>query len=240
MTRVLEGYIARRYGHNTQDNDKVSIHMVLHLADYGITLHYEASFVSSPYHQPTVGQAHIKLELSGNDMDFIHTVKKMFVANHGADSMVLQGRRVSASSKSAADKICKLLRWTRKEDYLESYLCLPGWGDMNYLTDGSSFLCRVETLSTRQRYRHFRSETFEIVAIGPTPFEKSESLFSDMMEPNKGEDEMYSVLSSWSTGIISDREMYFKEVIPARDDDLTYYCIIRVVQSPTVSRLFTM
>ena len=239
MTRVLEGYHARRYGHNTQDPDKVSVHMVLCLTDCGIAVHYEVSFVSSPYHAPMVGTAHVKLELSGDDVDFIQTVKRMFISHHGADSIMQQGRRISAVSKAAAEKICKLLRWIRKEDYLESYLCLPGWGDINHFADGSSFLRRLESLTSLQRYRHFRSETLEAVIAGGSPFENRESLFGDIMEPNNGEDEMFSALSSWSTGIISDRKIYLKEVFPAQDDDLAYYCIVRVLQSPVVSRLFT-
>ncbi|KAL7554217.1 hypothetical protein ACHAWF_017632 [Thalassiosira exigua] len=235
MTRVLEGYHAKRYGHNTQDKDKVSIHLVLRL-DSGILLHYEASFVSSPYHQPRVGQAHIKLELSGGDIDFIQTVKKMY---HGADVMA-SGRRIlaSMSAKADADKICKLLRWIRKEDYLESYLCLPGWGDINHFAAGSSFLGRLQSLSTLQRFRHFRSETFEIVTTSPPFFEQSESLFSDVMD--QSEDAIHSILSDWSTGTITDRDMYFKEIVPAQDDDLAYYCIIRVVHSNEVSRLYTL
>ena len=71
-------------------------------------------------------------------------------------------------------------------------------------------------------------------------YEKTESIFSDVMEQSKGEDQMYSSLSTWSTGIISDRKMYFKVIIPCQDDDLAYYCIMRVVQSPSVSRLFTV
>ena len=242
MTRVVEGYRARRYGHNTQDKDKVSVHLVLRIADCGVALHYEASFVSSPYHMPMVGRAHIKLELSGEDLDFIQTVKKMFVSNHGSDSVVLQhGRRISTSSRQSAEKICKLLRWTRKEDYLESYLCLPGWGEVNHFAPGSGFLGRLATLSNLQMHRHFRSSTFEIITISSNSHEKRASIFSDVMEQNQGEDEMYSVLSSWSSGmILNNRTLYFKEIIPAHDDDLAYYCIIRILQSTTVSRLFTM
>jgi hypothetical protein len=46
MSRVLEGYRARRYGHTTQDSDKVSIHFTLRLAECDVVLHYEVSFVS--------------------------------------------------------------------------------------------------------------------------------------------------------------------------------------------------
>ena len=127
----------------------VSVHLVLRLADCGVTIHYEASFVSSPYHIPTVGQAHIKIELSGEDAEFIQMAKKMFVSHQ-------QGARrvVSTSAKAAADKICKLLRWTRKEDYLESYLC-TGWGDVDHFKTGSKFLQRLMSLSSLARYRHF-------------------------------------------------------------------------------------
>lgn len=126
--------------------DKVSIHMTLKLADSGVIVHYELSFVSSPYHVPTVGTAHIKLELSGDDSDFI-----LFVKNKFQEGVNQQGRSISAISSRAADRICKLLKWLRKEDYLETYLCLPGWGQINYFATDHSFLRRLETLSTLQR-----------------------------------------------------------------------------------------
>lgn len=126
MTRVVEGYQARRYGHSTQDNDKVSVDLALPLPDWRVVVHYEVSFVSSSHHIPTVGQAHVKLELSGDDLEFLQIVKKLFSSNQSCESSVLRGIRVSASLKLVADKICKLLRWVRSEDYLESYLCSPG------------------------------------------------------------------------------------------------------------------
>lgn len=46
MSRVLEGYQARRYGQTTQDSDKVSILFTLRIADCDVVLHYEVSFVS--------------------------------------------------------------------------------------------------------------------------------------------------------------------------------------------------
>ena len=46
MSRVLEGYRARRYGQTSQDSDKVSIHFTLRLAECDVVLHYEVSFVS--------------------------------------------------------------------------------------------------------------------------------------------------------------------------------------------------
>ena len=218
MTRVVEGYRARRYGHDTQDINKVSVHLVLNLADCGVAIHYECTFLSSPYHIPTVGQAHIKLELSGDDTDFLQTVKKMFGSSTGSENMMLRGRRVSASFKAAANRICSILRWVRKEDYLESYLCMPGWGSINHFAPGSSFLGRLDSMSRLQRFRHFRSETFEIVTIGPSCYEKNVNIFSDA-EQNKGEDEMYSSLAIWSTGVVTDRGSYFKVITPAQDDE---------------------
>jgi hypothetical protein len=218
MTRVVEGYRARRYGHDTQDINKVSVHLVLHIAECGVAIHYECTFLSSPYHVPTVGQAHIKLELSGDDADFLQTVKKMFGSNTGSEKMMIRGRRVSASLKAAANRICTIVRWIRKEDYLESYLCMPGWGSINHFAPGSSFLGRLSSMSRLQRFRHFRSETLELVTIGPSYYEKKVNIFGDV-EQNKGEDEMYSALLIWSTGVITDRESYFKVITPAQDDE---------------------
>lgn len=120
--------------------------MTLKLADRGVTVHYELSFVSSPYHVPTVGTAHIKLELSGDDVEFILFIKSKF-----QEGAVQQSRNLSSVSEKAADRICKLLKWLRKEDYLETYLCLPGWGHIDYFAKDHSFLRRLETLSTLQR-----------------------------------------------------------------------------------------
>lgn len=214
----------------------MSVHLVLNLADCGVVLHYEASFVSSPYHMPMIGQAHIKLELSGDSESFIQIVKKTFV-NHGAD--MHSGRRISPTLKAAADKVCNLLRWTRSEDHLESYLCLPGWGTIDHFAAGSSFLGRLQSLTILQRYRHFRSEVFDVVTLGANFHEKSESIFSHL-EQNAAEDEMYLTMARWSTGVIRDREMYFKVIVAAQDDDLAYYCIVRVSQSHAVSRLWSM
>ena len=154
--------------------------------------------------------------------------------------MVQQGKRIPAASMAAAEQICKLLRWIRKEDYLDSYLCLPGWGDVDHMTPGSSFLRRLETLSSLQRHRHFRSETLEVVTTGGgNPYERAESIFGDM-EQNSGEKELLETLGSWSTEVISDAKIYLKEITRAKEDDLAYYCILRVSQCPELSRLFSI
>lgn len=119
------------------------------------------------------------------------------------------------------------------------YLCLPGWGDVDHLSQGSSFLRRLLTLSKLQRHRHFRSETLEVVTTGGgNPYERAESIFGDI-EQNSGEKELFETLTSWSTEIISDSEMYLKEITAAREDDLAYYCVARVSQYQ-VSRLFSI
>lgn len=119
---------------------------------------------------------------------------------------------------------------------------MPGWGSINHFAPGSAFLSRLESMSTLQRYRHFRSEEFEIVMLGPGYYERnaSISILGDVIEQNHGEDELYSALATWSTGFISERETYFKVISPAKDDDLAYYCIVRVNQSSKVSRLYTL
>eukprot|EP00985_Skeletonema_marinoi_P002148 scaffold875_cov121-Skeletonema_marinoi.AAC.1 len=166
-------------------------------------------------------------------------VKKVFMSNRAAE-MVQHGKRIPAASMAAAEQICKLLRWIRKEDYLDSYLCLPGSGDVDHLSAGSSFLRRLETLSRLQRHRHFRSETLEVVTVGGgNPYERAESIFGDM-EQNGGEKELLETVASWSTEMISDGEIYLKEITHAREDDLAYYCIVRVSHCPEVSRLFSI
>ena len=154
--------------------------------------------------------------------------------------MVQHGKRLPAATMAAAERICKLLRWLRKEDCLDSYLCLPGWGDHDHLSPGSPFLRRIETLSGLQRHRHFRSETLEVVTTGGgNPYERAESIFGDM-EQNSGEKELFDTLMSWSTEMVSDGEIYFKEITPAKEDDLAYYCIVRISQSTKVTRLFSV
>ena len=161
------------------------------------------------------------------------------MSNRAAE-MVQQGKRIPPASMAAAEQICKLLRWIRKEDYLDSYLCLPGWGDVDHMSPGSSFLRRLESLSSLQRHRHFRSETLEVVTTGGgNPYERAESIFGDM-EQNSGEKELFETLGSWSTEVISDGKIYLKEISRATEDDLAYYCILRVSQCPAVSRLFSI
>lgn len=86
-----------------------------------------------------------------------------------------------------------------------------------------------------QRFRHFKTLTLEVVTVAPSCY-----ISSNVMEQNKGERELFSAVSNWSTGVISDRLSYFKVIAWPKDDDLAYYCIIRVINSSIVSRLFTL
>ena len=77
--------------------------------------------MASPYHIPTVGTAYDKLKLSGDDGDFIMTVKKAFLSHQPRSDISQQGKQPTAS-RATADRICRLLRWIRKEDYLGAKL----------------------------------------------------------------------------------------------------------------------
>ena len=59
------------------------------------------------------------------------------------------------------------------------------------------------------------------------------------MEQKEGEGELCLALSKWSTGIISVGASYFKVIMWPQNDDLAYYCIVRVIDSYS-SRLFTL
>jgi hypothetical protein len=202
--------------------------MTLKLSDCGVTLNYEVSFVSSPYHLPTVGSAHIKLELSGDDVEFISFAKDKF---HG----VQQGRSFSSISSKAADKICHLLKWLRKEDDLETYLCLPGWDQIDYFSKSHSFPRGLETLTTLQRHRHFRSEAIEVVTLqGSKQQNQSHALFGDLMDNDEGEDNLFDAILSWASSVIVERTTYVK-ILPVKNDDLTYYLVIRVLRCSVVS-----
>ncbi len=109
--------------------------------------------------------------LSGDDADFLQTVK-MFRSNTGSEKIMIQGWHVSASLKAAANIICTIVRWIRKEDYLESYLCMPGWGGINHFAPESSFLGRISSMSRLQGFHHFRSETLELVTVRPSCYKK--------------------------------------------------------------------
>jgi hypothetical protein len=54
------------------------------------------------------------------------------------------------------------------------------------------------------------------------------------MENDEGEDNLYDAILSWASCVIVERTTYVK-VLPARNDDLTYYLIIHVLRCSAVS-----
>jgi hypothetical protein len=81
--------------------------------------------------------------------------------------------------------------------------------------------------------RHFRTETVEVVTIKGSK-DDNRALFSDLMETDEGEDNLWLALTGWVTGTIIDRTAYYK-VLPHKTDDLTYYLVIHVVRCRDVS-----
>eukprot|EP00562_Extubocellulus_spinifer_P012451 CAMPEP_0178553684 /NCGR_PEP_ID=MMETSP0697-20121206/7943_1 /TAXON_ID=265572 /ORGANISM="Extubocellulus spinifer, Strain CCMP396" /LENGTH=1008 /DNA_ID=CAMNT_0020186607 /DNA_START=94 /DNA_END=3116 /DNA_ORIENTATION=- len=232
LLRIIEGFRSRRYGQNTEDADKVSVHLTVPL-ELGTVLHYELSYVASPFYNVMVGSAHVKVELSGEEK-FIQNVKNDFISHQ----VNLQQRaRHGTIAQRASAKLCMFMRWVRKEDCLDSYLTPLEWGEK--LGTGSPFLRRLGTMSTVQRHRHFDIESFEVVCVGGDPFSNQESLLSEFMEEDSGESELLEALADFATQIVTDRRCYVLKLPPSRRDLVTY-CVIEVIQSPEAARLYTI
>ena len=180
LMRVLDGFRAKRYGHSTQESDKVSIHFTLQL-DFDTVLHYELWYVASPFYSPMLGSAHVKIELSGDPI-FVQAVKNHFIS-HQVKSQLF---RHSTVAYKASSKICKFISWIRKEDCLEAYLCPLEWGEK--LSLGSPFIRRLGSISRYQRHRHFDRDSFEAICIGGDPFENQGSVINEFMSVNEGEE----------------------------------------------------
>ena len=78
--------------------------------------------------------------------------------------------------------------------------------------------------------RHFRCEVIEIVTIKGSKYEnqnRAYALFSDLMESDEGEDNLYEAISSWADSTIEEKATYVK-VLPLNKNDLTYYAIIQI------------
>lgn len=229
--RLIEGFRARKYGLNTRDEDKISVHLTVPL-EFGIVVHYEFSYVASPFYNVLVGSAHVKIELSG-DPSFIQSVKNDFI-NHQVGQMRDQGtisQRISA-------QLCKFLRYVRKEDAFDSYLTPREWSVQ--LQPGSNFLRRLGIMSSVQRHRHFDVDSsIEVVCVGGDPFSNQESLLSEFIQEENGENELFEAIEQFSTQTIIDRDCYIKQ-LPSSRRDLVMYCLINVKQSSEAARLFSV
>lgn len=230
IMRLIEGFRARKYGLNTRDEDKISVHLTVPL-EFGIVVHYEFSYVASPFYNVLVGSAHVKIELSG-DPGFIQSVKNDFI-NHQ-----VQMRDQGTISQRMSAQLCKFLRYVRKEDAFDSYLTPREWNVQ--LQPGSNFLRRLGIMSSVQRHRHFDVDSsIEVVCVGGDPFSNQESLLSEFIQEENGENELFEAIKQYSTQTIIDRDCYIKQ-LPSSRRDLVMYCLISVKRSSEAARLFSV
>jgi hypothetical protein len=230
LLRVKEGYRAKQYWQSTQDGDKVFMEFALHLEN-GIVLHYDLSYKpQQEYRSPMIGRAQVKIELSGNHA-FIQCVKNDFLSR-------TQRGRASTVAQKASARICEVLRWIRKEDCLQSYICPVEWGDKLSSPD-TSFVRRLGTLSRQQQVLHFRFDEFDVVCLGDMPYLYDSDVLSALFDLDNGEQSLFDALTDWSTQTIQDQKLYVKKTAPS-DPNLTSYCIVELYRSPIASRLFTV
>ena len=230
LMRVREGYRAKQYGQSTHDPDKVFIQFTLPL-ELGTVIHYELSYKALPGHNHMVGFANIKIELSG-ESGFIQSVKNDFLHHQGQRSRPLtMAQQVSA-------RLCKVLRWIRKEDMLQSYLSPVKWSDQ-LSQSGTPFVRRLGTLTLVQRRRHLRCDQFDCVCVGRMPYIHETDFLSEFTSVDNGEQELIEAVASWSTQTIRDRKCYVKRT-GSESDDLASYCVVELRRSATASRVFTI
>ena len=231
MMLIKEGYRAKQYGQSTQEPDKVYIQFTLPL-QMGTILHYELSFKALSNQNHMLGTAYVKIELSG-DPSFIQSVKNDFLrqAPDGSKRPFTMAQKISA-------RLCKVLRYIRKEDCLESYLCPPShWSDQ-LSTPDAPFVRRLEMLTLPQRRIHFQFDEFDVICTGRMPYAQDDDFLSHFMAVDNGEQELFDGVGAWSTQTIKQKCRYVKAV--ADLDGISGYCVIEIRQSPVASRLFTI
>ncbi len=234
--RFKDGFRAKRYGHNTKDPDKVSLHLTLRL-EYGTSLHYEFSFVANPYHNAMVGSANVEIKLSG-DPSFVQFVKNDFITHQINSNATVYQSPYFTVSQTVSARICKFLKFIKEEDILESHLCPLEWKDQ-LTTANSVFLKTIKELTAIQLHRHFQSAQFNIICTGGNRFVNQDTILSEFVEVDYGDKEIYDTLSKWSTHIIMQEELYVRQIISS-DSDLTYYCTLKVTRSNVAARLFSI
>ena len=229
MMRVKEGYRARQYGQSTQDTDRVLIQFNLPL-ELGTVLHYELSYKALPNQSHMVGVAHIKIELSG-ESGFIQSVKHDFLRQTHVKRPETMAQQISA-------RLCKILRWIRMEDCLQSYLCPLRWSDQ-LANPQTPFVRRLRTLTMLQRRKHFRFDQFDVVCTGRMPYALDDGLLSEFLDTDDGEQEFLIAMSEWSTQIIAEGRRYVKQT-DSPGSNLANYCVVELSKSKATSRVFTV
>lgn len=229
VMRIMDGYRPRRYGNNSQDDDKVSVQFVLKL-ELGTVLHYEFSYIASRFHNPMVGSAQVKISLSG-DPSFVLKVKNEYISNQFSAK---RSRPLSLKEK-ACRRICQFLNWIRQEDLIESRICPLDWE--HKLDDGSEFLLDLSRLKQYQLYRHFRVEKFEIICTGGDAFNflLGSAERSGTLDVEK---RLTDVISSWSTRTILHGKLFLRQ-LPNSNGNLTNYCLVELTPSE-LPRVFSI
>jgi hypothetical protein len=229
LMRIKEGYRAKQYGSSTQDADKVFIQFTLPL-ELGTVLHYELSYRALSSYNHMVGSAHIKIELSG-DPGFVQSVKNDFL-RQGPDV------RPFTMVQKISTRLCKVIRWIRREDCLQSYLCPPArWSDQLASPD-APFVKRLGTMTTLQRRRHFQCDEFDVVCTGRLPHALDDGFLSEFLSVDNGEQELVEQIGEWSTQVVTEKLRYVKST--PKPKGMTAYCLIELQQSSIAPRLFTI
>ena len=230
LMRIREGYRTKQYGQSTQDPDKVTIQLTLKL-DHDTVLHYELSYRALPGQNNNVGSAHVKIELSG-EPGFVQTVKNNFLRQ-------IPDVRPSTMAQRRSTKLCRVLRWIRQEDCLQSYLCPPlEWSDQ-LSSPEKPFVRRLGNMQPLQRFRHFHVTEFDVICTGMMPYAHDDNAFLiEFMDTDNGEQELVDELGAWSTQVIRFKDRYVKEITSS--DGLPAYCVVGLRKSSVASRLFTI
>lgn len=215
VMRIMDGYRPRRYGTNSQDDDKVSIQFALRL-ELGTTLHYEFSYVASRFHNPLVGNAHVKVSISG-EPTFVQMIKNEYI---GQQFHSKRSRSMTLKEK-AASRICQFLNWIKREDIIESNICPLDWSKC--LSQESQFLHHLSQLVESQLYRHFRCDQFELIL---TSEEDHGSIQSNKVTFNNPSDPLSNAIQSWSTLMIIKDKLYMRVLPSSEDGSLTNYCLV--------------
>ena len=226
--RFLEGFRTKRYSQNAHYRKNFTFQLVL--STKSCMIHYELSYSASEYH--TVGGAQVKIGLSG-DNNVVQRVRKDF----GLHQAFMEDRRqISLLSKSSS-QICRLLRWIRKEDYLQSYLCPTEW----LALEKPLFLRRLETITAQQCQQHFRSESFEVVVLRQYYTELYQTLLAPESYSTVYNEKLslHYMISTWATKTISEGT-YIKRFPDDGREMYPSYCLIKILPCLGDSSLFSI
>ena len=215
IMRIMDGFRPKRYGTNSQDDDKVSIQFALNL-ELGTVIHYELLFVSSLDHNAMVGSAHIKISVSG-EPSVIQIIKDEC---ENASSLSDKRSKNGSLKEKACSKIADFILFIINEDFQESSICSLDWNKKMART--SDFIISLSRLDAYQLYRHFRLESFEVVGLIDLSGEKqSQCIYL--------RNQIIDAVAEWSTVTLSSGRIYLKQLPTITNGgDLTNYCLIEV------------